>query len=187
MQVYFSELEIVILLSSTWFIYYQFYMCRQKQYSFSQVFTCCFISLSNAIQGENGIFEYSLFFTRMEILYFPWNLQEAATFHLSTINPCDSVSLCQVTVNCYLRRHPLKLYPLMPLSVDAWLSVEALAVDECLSVEAPYPWKLWVIRWSLWFYPLKAYPLAVDTTSFIQRLQGINYFQLTTLSCTSGW
>ena len=148
-------------------------MCKIK--ILKEIFFTCFffISLSSAIQGRYGIFEYFLFCTRMEMLRFPWNLQEAAIFHLflSTHVTLSASVLSPSTAIWW--KHPLKLYPLK--AFIRWCFIRWYISSWCF------------IRW--WLLSVEALWSSVGSKMLISwlhftyaKLQGIIYLQLTSLS-----
>lgn len=134
-----------LVLATAWFIYHQVYKWRQKintKYKgwSSHVSSSLLFPMLSKLNWES--LNTSLFSTEMEMLHFPWILQEATTFQLSSVNPCASVRLWLVTFNCY--RVEL-------LSVENFYPLKALSVENFIH------WRLssWnFIRWKL--YPLKA-------------------------------
>ena len=186
--IFFWTIESYVLLATPWFIYYQGYMCRLKNLILSArsshvpSFLCPMQSKINL-----SIFEHPCFAPEWKCFIF------FETFKRLPHSKCPPSAY--VTLSAYVKSLSTPIWKSSveasqvlpveaPLSVDTSLSVEALAVDECLSVEALYPLRLWVIRWGLWFYPLKANSL-ISWYYFITKLQGIEYLHLTFLSCIS--
>ena len=94
----------------------------------------------------------------MEVLHFPWILQEATTFQLSlsTHVPLSASELSLSTamgLSIRWRPYPLILYPLMlyPLMLSSW-SLIRWSIHPLMDV---IRWRFWDIRWRFVSYPLK--------------------------------